>query len=46
MADTIQKILVVDNEKKFLNSITKRLKIMGFDPLKASVIGDVRAESS
>ena len=36
MTDTIQNILVVDNEKKFLNSIAKRLKIMGFDPLKAS----------
>ena len=36
MSDIIQKILLVDDEEKFLNSIAKRLKIMGFDPLKAS----------
>ncbi len=36
MADTIQKILLVDDEETFLNSIAQRLKILGFDPLKAS----------
>lgn len=36
MSDTIKKILVVDDEKKFLNSIAERLKILGFDPLKAT----------
>jgi DNA-binding NtrC family response regulator len=36
MSGIIQKILLVDNEVKFLNSIAKRLKLMGFYPLKAS----------
>jgi two-component system response regulator AtoC len=31
-----QKILLVDDEEKFLNSIAERLKLLGFDPLKAS----------
>ncbi|MDX2448625.1 MAG: sigma-54 dependent transcriptional regulator [Desulfobacterales bacterium] len=36
MSEITQKILLVDDEEKFLNSVAKRLKIMGFDPLKAS----------
>ena len=36
MTTTTQKILLVDDEEKFLNSIAKRLRLMGFDPLKAS----------
>jgi len=36
MTDTIKKILVVDDEKKFLNSIAERLRLQGFDALKAS----------
>jgi DNA-binding NtrC family response regulator len=36
MANTFSKILLVDDEPKFLNSIAQRLKLMGFDPLKAS----------
>jgi len=36
MAETTPKILLVDDEQKFLNSIAKRLKLLGFDPLKAS----------
>ncbi len=36
MAKTLPKILLVDDEPKFLNSIAERLKLMGFDPLKAS----------
>ena len=36
MPDTIKKILVVDDEKKFLDSIAERLRLLGFDPLKAS----------
>ena len=36
MADTLPKILLVDDEPKFLNSIAERLKLLGFDPLKAS----------
>jgi len=36
MADTLPKILLVDDEQKFLNSIADRLKLLGFDPLKAS----------
>jgi len=36
MAKTLPKILLVDDEPKFLNSIAQRLKLMGFDPLKAS----------
>ena len=30
------KILVVDDEPKFLNSIAERLRLLGFDPIKAS----------
>jgi two-component system response regulator AtoC len=36
MANKAQKILLVDDEEKFLNSIAERLKLLGFDPLKAS----------
>jgi two-component system response regulator AtoC len=36
MTNTTLKILVVDDEKKFLNSIAERLRLLGFDPLKAS----------
>ena len=36
MTDKAQKILLVDDEEKFLNSIAERLKLLGFDPLKAS----------
>jgi two-component system response regulator AtoC len=36
MANTTLKILLVDDEEKFLNSIAERLRILGFDPLKAS----------
>ncbi len=36
MSDEIQKILLVDDEEKFLNSIAKRLGLMGFEPLKAT----------
>ncbi len=36
MVKTLPKILLVDDEPKFLNSIAQRLKLMGFDPLKAS----------
>ena len=36
MAKTSPKILLVDDEEKFLNSIAERLKLLGFDPLKAS----------
>ena len=36
MTTTAQKILLVDDEEKFLNSIAKRLRLLGFDPLKAS----------
>lgn len=36
MPDSIKKILVVDDEEKFLYSIVERLKILGFDPFKAS----------
>ena len=36
MAKKTPKILLVDDEKKFLNSIAKRLQLLGFDPLKAS----------
>ena len=36
MAKKIPKILLVDDEEKFLNSIAKRLQLLGFDPLKAS----------
>jgi two-component system response regulator AtoC len=30
------KILLVDDEEKFLNSIAQRMRLLGFDPLKAS----------
>ncbi len=36
MANKAQKILLVDDEEKFLHSIAERLKLLGFDPLKAS----------
>jgi two-component system response regulator AtoC len=36
MTTANQKILLVDDEDKFLNSIAKRLRLLGFDPLKAS----------
>ena len=36
MTNTTLKILVVDDEEKFLKSIAERLKLLGFDPLKAS----------
>jgi len=36
MANTTPKILLVDDEEKFLNSIAERMKLLGFDPLKAS----------
>jgi two-component system response regulator AtoC len=36
MSKTIKKILVVDDEEKFLDAIAGRLKILGFDPVKAS----------
>ena len=36
MTNRAQKILLVDDEEKFLNSIAERLKLLGFDPLKAS----------
>jgi DNA-binding NtrC family response regulator len=36
MTNTILKILVVDDEERFLNSIAERLRLLGFDPLKAS----------
>jgi two-component system response regulator AtoC len=36
MTTTAQKILLVDDEDKFLNSIAHRLRLLGFDPLKAS----------
>ncbi len=36
MANTNLKILLVDDEEKFLNSIAERLRLLGFDPLKAS----------
>jgi len=36
MANTLPKILLVDDEPKFLNSIADRLTLLGFDPLKAS----------
>ena len=35
MANASPKILLVDDEKKFLNSMGQRLKLLGFDPLKA-----------
>jgi two-component system response regulator AtoC len=36
MNRTSPKILLVDDEEKFLNSIAERFKLLGFDPLKAS----------
>jgi len=36
MANSPLKILLVDDEEKFLNSIAERLRLLGFDPLKAS----------
>jgi len=36
MSQKPPKILLVDDQQKFLNSIAKRLKLLGFDPLKAS----------
>ena len=36
MTTANQKILLVDDEDKFLNSIAQRLRLLGFDPLKAS----------
>jgi len=36
MSDSILYVLVVDDEKKFLNAITERLKLLGFNTLKAS----------
>ncbi len=36
MPNSIQKILVVDDEENFLNTISERFKHLGFDPLKAS----------
>ena len=35
MPNTNLKILLVDDEEKFLNSMAKRLRLLGFDPLKA-----------
>jgi DNA-binding NtrC family response regulator len=35
MAKASPKILLVDDEKKFLNSMGQRLKLLGFDPVKA-----------
>jgi DNA-binding NtrC family response regulator len=43
MADTSPKILLVDDEQKFLNSIAKRMKLLGFDPVKASNGGEAIA---
>ena len=34
--DNTIRILLVDDEEKFLNSLAERLKLLGFDPLKAS----------
>ncbi len=36
MAGMAKKILLVDDEEKFLHSIAERLKLLGFNPLKAS----------
>jgi len=36
MTTTPLKILLVDDEENFLNSIAQRLRILGFDPLKAT----------
>jgi two-component system response regulator AtoC len=36
MAHAPPKILLVDDEQKFLDSLAERLKLLGFKPLKAS----------
>jgi two-component system response regulator AtoC len=36
MTTTTLKILLVDDEEKFLNSIARRMRLLGFDPLKAT----------
>ncbi len=36
MGNTPVKILLVDDEEKFLNSMAQRLKLLGFDPIKAA----------
>jgi DNA-binding NtrC family response regulator len=36
MGNAPAKILLVDDEKKFLNSMAHRLKLLGFDPIKAA----------
>ena len=36
MTKTTLKVLLVDDEEKFLNSIAERLRLLGYDPLKAS----------
>ena len=36
MANRSQKILLVDDEEKFLNSLAERLRLLGLEPLKAS----------
>ena len=36
MTNPTLKILLVDDEEKFLNSIARRMRLQGFDPLKAS----------
>jgi len=36
MANQTQKILLVDDEENFLNSMAERLKLLGFEPLIAS----------
>ena len=36
MTHETQKVLLVDDEPKFLNAMAERLKLLGFDPLKAS----------
>ena len=36
MTTTALKILLVDDEENFLNSIAQRLRLLGFEPLKAS----------
>jgi DNA-binding NtrC family response regulator len=43
MADTSPKILLVDDEEKFLNFIAQRLELLGFNPLKASTGGEALA---
>jgi DNA-binding NtrC family response regulator len=43
MVNTTPKILLVDDEEKFLNSMAKRLKLLGFDPVKASNGGEAIA---